>query len=43
MHYLVTQRFNTSAPLKTFLVNFDSNSVCSFHFVCPCSRCHALR
>ena len=23
-----------------FLVNFNSDNVCSFHFLCPCSSCH---
>ena len=23
-----------------FINNFSGDNVCSFHFVCPCSRCH---
>ena len=26
----------------TFLAHFDSDNVCSFHFLCPCNRCFIL-
>ena len=25
-----------------FISNFDSNSVCTFHYVCPCSKCTVI-
>ena len=25
-----------------FLSHFDSHSPCTFHFICPCSKCHSL-
>ena len=24
---------------STFVHNFDSSNICSFHFLCPCNRC----
>ena len=26
--------------VSDFLENFDRNNLCSFHMVCPCSKCH---
>ena len=26
--------------VSDFLENFDTNNLCSFHMVCPCSKCH---
>ena len=26
-----------------FIVNFDPDNPCSFHYLCPCSSCHFLR
>ena len=24
---------------ESFTLNFDSDNICSFHFLCPCSKC----
>ena len=36
---LIAKRRILSLMWESFTLNFDSDNICSFHFLCPCSKC----